>query len=363
MRNVLRRRRLLFRQGGLTYLLRDEFGETAAALPATRACVPGPGTLAVTDTASKLSLSGGKVVCAGATAAWSDPRLVAAAGFPRLAGRALLVNFNQTGGSNAMVSWSNGTTGGTNAPHSAYPNGTNLRYRAGTSDFIVASDQAVGTAYDYLLVLRGTGCFLLRRLAGGGWTLLWLDPADATATMFPHVLTGETAGSYAADYLRVLDLGGSWASDYGIATQRLAGSQAAGTTFAHTADCLAEFTLTTRPTAGSALVFFRQQDASNYWQAEVNSAGDFLLKEVVAGTPTTRGTAAAVVTSGHRCVVIAEGTTIRGFSNNTLRWTYSSATNFQTATAGQLNAVGTGGVVSDIIAWPRNVAGYLPSGL
>jgi hypothetical protein len=35
-----------------------------------------------------------------------------------------------------------------------------------------------------------------------------------------------------------------------------------------------------------------------------------------------------------------------------LKWTYSSASGFATATSGLLNSLGTGGVVSEAIAWP-----------
>jgi hypothetical protein len=55
-------------------------------------------------------------------------------------------------------------------------------------------------------------------------------------------------------------------------------------------------------------------------------------------------------------VVIADGTTIRVYANNVLKITYTSATNFQTATQGRVY-LGTGGAVSDIVTYPRYLSG------
>ena len=112
-----------------------------------------------------------------------------------------------------------------------------------------------------------------------------------------------------------------------------------------------------RSTSGDNVdVAIRMQDADNYWFCRVNSSGDISLLEVIDGdTPVQRSTAAGVVSTGHRVVIIADGTTIKGYSNNTLRWTYASATNFATATDGKVLALGTGGAVSDLKTWPRTL--------
>ncbi len=87
----------------------------------------------------------------------------------------------------------------------------------------------------------------------------------------------------------------------------------------------------------------------------IDSTGAITLNEVVAASPTQRGTAAGVVVTGHRVTVRANGSEIRVFSNNVLRITYASATNFATATSGTLTALGTGGAVSDVVLWPITV--------
>ena len=101
---------------------------------------------------------------------------------------------------------------------------------------------------------------------------------------------------------------------------------------------------------------FRQQDATNYWEVIVTPAQDITLREVVAGVPTARGTALGVINNGDRVVVIADGTTIRVYEQNTLRITYALAANFQTETDGELQSVGVGGAVDDIVTWPRVIS-------
>jgi hypothetical protein len=104
-------------------------------------------------------------------------------------------------------------------------------------------------------------------------------------------------------------------------------------------------------------VRFRVQDSNNYWSIRITNIGTLVLEEVVAGVISQRINVVAIVSSGHRIVVVAEGSTIRVYSNNDLRGTYASASNFSTAAAGELNSLGTGGAVSDIVAWPRTISG------
>jgi hypothetical protein len=119
----------------------------------------------------------------------------------------------------------------------------------------------------------------------------------------------------------------------------------AGTVFAHPANTRIEYTAAL-PVSGNIDLFFRKQDATNYWRVAVGSTGNFTLLEVVAGAGTTRGTANGVMSSGHRVVIIATGSVITGYSNGVLRWTYSSASNFATATTGEISSLGTGGSIS-----------------
>jgi hypothetical protein len=160
-------------------------------------------------------------------------------------------------------------------------------------------------------------------------------------------------------FVRVAQLTAPWnASDYGLATQQLAGARAPGDTFTHEANCLIEFTVATLPGAGTQIELrFRVQDATNYWQVTVDSTGALDLDEVVAGVVTQRGTAAGVIANGDRIVITAVGQTIKVYEANTLRITYATAANFATETDGELETEGTGGAVTDIVSWPRTLSG------
>jgi len=147
-----------------------------------------------------------------------------------------------------------------------------------------------------------------------------------------------------------------WNNDYGIVTQRLSGARLAGDAFTHEANALIEFVVATVPSAGQIELRFRIQDATNYWQVTVDSAGNLDLDEVVAGVVTQRGTSAAVIVNGDRIVIQMHGTNVKIFEANTIRINYAAATNFQTKTDGELETE-SDGAVTDIISWPRTISG------
>lgn len=348
--------------GGLTYLLRDDFTTDAVApLSSPRTAEPGPGTLTLTDTLNRLSVASGELSKAGAdNVGWTDPRVVTTSSYARLAGRALLFNLNQVSSNQVMGGWHTNNSGGSSGKYQIYPTGAGtVRVRLGGTDFQVSSVNALGTSYQYALILCSTGCFFFRK-ESGIWTLLWVDNAGADTPLWGHIVSG--GSDWKADNLRVLDLPQihpAWSDSYGIATQRIAGAVSAGQTFTHEANGILVWTQTAVPSADGTRVRFRVQDSANYWLITINASGNIALNEVVAGVSTQRAAVGAVVASGHRIVVIFDGTTIRGYSNNVLRWTYSSASNFQSATSGEVNTLGTGGAVSDVVAYPRDVSQFL----
>lgn len=217
---------------------------------------------------------------------------------------------------------------------------------------------AIGTDYEVASILRGTGWFpLVRGGAFAEWTLLYPIDVVSDAMMVGKVGAEDTTSIFTLGSFRGAQLPTPWDTDNGIATEVLAGARNAGDTFTHEADCLIEFEQTTLPAAGQTEMRFRIQDASNYWQVTIDSAGDIDLDEVVATVVTQRGTAAAVIANGDRIVIIADDETIRVFEANVLRITYALAANFKTRTAGELEDEGAGGSVSDIISWPRVISG------
>lgn len=216
---------------------------------------------------------------------------------------------------------------------------------------------AASTYYTFAHVLRSAGSFvvigdrLAAILAGGSETPTFPVVGQTSANRNPSK----------SDYMRIAQLAGPWASDYGIATTRLAGARAAADAFTHEANALwLEFMLTTLPSSGSITIDFRKQDANNYWQLEVTSAAAFNLNEVVAGTPTTRATIASNA-NGDRLMCVMDGANARvmrtraGAGNSAT--VYASVSTFTTQTTGVISSLGTGGAISDLITWPRIITG------
>lgn len=361
------RRSLLSAASSIVYLLLDRFTTDAAApLASPRTAEPGPGTLTLVQTDGQFSISGGALqIPTQATPVVGDLGLYSS-GLSRVAGRTVLGSLTKTGGTFwPFLGWHINTLLAAASPSIGFSLqlvGTNDIYaHQATGAFLVAS-HALATEYQTAVVLRSSGGYVLFK--GGAfseWTLLWVFFGQTTTPVY--AVLSNFSGVAVLDNLRVTDLPAPWNTDYGIATQRLSGSRSAGDTFAHEANALIEATVTTRPSAGQLELRFRVQDANNYWQITVDSTGALDLDEVVAGVVTQRGTAAGVIANGDRIMITAAGTTIRVYEADTLRITYASATNFQTATAGRLETLGTAGVVSDIVSWPRALSGAALSAL
>jgi len=145
--------------------------------------------------------------------------------------------------------------------------------------------------------------------------------------------------------------------DFAFATERLAGARLAGDTFMHEKDALVYFYVTTLPSSGQIEFRFRIQDANSYWQVTVDSSGNLDLDEVVAGTPVQRGASAGVVANGERIMIIFDNEEVRVYEERSTRITYTFAANFKTETSGELESLGTGGAVSDVVSTPRNLSG------
>lgn len=206
---------------------------------------------------------------------------------------------------------------------------------------------AYGTEYQLAVILRSSGGSLY--LAKGGdyssWTLLAATDTNSDATLYPTVQTEETPTT---EEVSGFDLPSPWASDYGIATQRLEGTRAAGDSFSHEANCL----ITWNAALNSSLAF-RWQDDDNCWRVNVGADGSLTLNEVVSGVATARGTyGAGTVADGSFCMLVADGQTINLY-NGDAQITYSSASNFEALTAGKVIS----GAPVNVVAWPRVLSG------
>lgn len=343
--------RALLRGRGIAYLFRDDFSIADAAPIADPLPADVIGGLVVTDTGNDLSVAGGELVSAGATGL-GDPGVWHEDGATPVAGLAALFKLNLSA-TNILTHYSFDNNQAGSVVESIYlASITELRVIANNIQIATVSTYSTATE-ELVLISRGSGAGFFYLVDGN---LIFISDASVVAdpTYAGIVRAAASAVAQATTTMRVLQLSGAFAVDYGIATQRLSGARAPGDTFTHEADCIIEFTVPTLPSAAQIELWFRIQDASNYWSVTVDSAGDIDLDEVVAAVPTQRGTAAAVVTAGERIQIRAIGTTITVFDSAARRINYASASNFQTETAGELDTEGTGGAVTDIVSWPVN---------
>jgi hypothetical protein len=334
----------------------------AKSAPLTPYSEPGAaGQITFTDTNGIISVSNGSILVSG-TAVNNDGPLCSdgvrgpgTAFYVSTLSRTTITNTSNLGLSRTNNSSSAVIAGVHYTASNAF---TMIDNASNTGESITGS---AGT-HEFLFVARNNGGYIFMRdggVVGGPWTLLWVVVLETTIAAvngkFRIIAGAQNFRLGGMSVFNLADYVPAFGSDYGYASDHLT-SPAALTTYRHEANCWLEFTIPTLPTAGNLDVHFRKVDANNYWIARVNSSGDFSLQEVVAGSATQRATAAAVVVAGHRCVLIVDGSTIKGFNGvgvGAVRWTYSSASNFATATSGSVGALGTGGVVSDLAVYPR----------
>lgn len=348
----------------IRYLLRDLFStDEAAPLATPRTCEPGPGTWAITDTNSLLSISNDRLVWGGVlagTGIWGNAQA-------RTAGLALLATVNISWFANRVyIGWTPNTNASVSDSVLAYINtasspGNLIDNAIGQN---IGTQTADGADTYVAVILRSTGSFLLFRQGGtGAYTLLWVRNTLNTATIYPGVWGGSGSPRNVGN-VRVLNLGNydaRFKADNGLATSVTA-LPVLNTTGTHTADCLIELSGLV-PSADATSLLYRSTSDTAGWRVDVNTDGNVYLQELNAGT-TQRGSAAHGVADGaaYRVVVIAEGNVHKVYVNSGLKITYTDATAFNaTATAAKVLAVGTGDTLANLIAWPRTIT--LPAGV
>lgn len=337
----------------ISYTLADTFttDKSAGAVHNT-ACEPGPGTRTVVDTGNLLSLSSGSAVIAGMTVSTSDPRLYIGE-VTRSAGIAMgaVLRYAASGG-RALIGF-----GQTAAP--------TLERFSMASSLLSANNVFIGPAahetdYTISIILRSTGAFYI--VSGGEFgsshRLVRVTSSDNTATLYPAVSVSSSNSASSCSEMKVAQLGGPWLDTYGPGALHTSGAVAASTSFTHEANFFASFTLTNNGSAGDTVIKFRMQDATNYWKLTIGNDGAADLSEVVAGSATSRGTAAAgVFADGETIQILVYDTKIYVIEVNSTRISYTSAANFQTATAGELTSLATDAVVSNLELYPVDLSG------
>jgi hypothetical protein len=341
-------------------LMLDLFTTNDAAPITTPRTAEPYGTLVITDTANKLAIASGLLTFTGGgtgdPAIWGSLQTLTS-------GLASYAKMQSDPNANTYLrlGWDSNQAGASLSYIRYDPASQTVNFAPLSTDDPLSLPRA--TMHEYITIHRGGtgGMFALAKNSGGSWVLLGMKSSTSATHLYPviHCPTYVSGSAY-ADNFKLVNLPAPFNTATGLATDILTGSRSQGDTFTHTADCWIEFTCTTLPASGQHEIQFRKQDATNYWQVTIDSSGAFDLDEVVSGTPTQRATSAGVIANGDRIVIRAIGTAIRvfeGAEGETSRLSYTSATNFATATAGSLLTLGTSGVISNIASYPRTISG------
>lgn len=342
----------------ITYLLRDEFTTDAAApLTSPRTCEPGPGTLTIVDTTSKLSIASQILTFGGQNAA----------GDPGVWGQAH-TNAIGLGFLWKMMASDNAATypqGGWDTNQSSTslllirhrPQNQDIYTTMGAIDFS-ETGFARATMHDFAIILRGTGgAFFLAKPNGGSWRLLWVNTTNYLTYVYPYVILGAFAsGSASVDKMLTTTLLAPWNSANGIANVVVASSGVNGTS-TMSANGIVEGTWTA-VTGATFDLQIRRTDDDNCWIVRLDQANSKMyLYQKEAGTETERGA------TGGKAVTLTNGTAYRVWAKcygniincgvNEAQYTiYNSATFNNTAT-GVKNTL----AVSNLISWPWLIGG------
>jgi hypothetical protein len=334
---------------GLTPVFDDQFTtDDAAAISSPRTCEPGPGTITVTG--SDQAIASRLVTCPSNVA---NQGFLSGSAYALSAGRAMVVkNFQLTGAPSATgLAWGFVGTSALSLTMRAgfYLNNTGLYCNSDNqAGGLVAAQPTASVDYDYAVVERATGHFLLYKLSSASqWTLLHVNDTSTTTPLYPSMRY--TSCPLQFGRWRVFD---SWS----IPRSYYSASGTIGVVSSGSADFVAKMRCT--GTDAQSLIF-RRQDADNYWYAE-RAATTFRLFEVVATVATQRASAAITAETAERIEIMAEGSTIRllryrsNGSTVVVPTAYASATNFQTATG---MAVLDEANYTELEVFPRFVSG------
>jgi len=376
-------------QGGNVYLLDDEFTDTLAAgsVDGTLA-TDGVNLRTVVDTASKLSLAGGKLVATGDGN--GDPGIWYPA-TTRIAGRVLLGTMkNLNAGNNQQ--WGYDTDQVSLSSETIFYDSGGGTTRIGENNLGTWA-MAQDIDYKWAIVLRISGTYYL--VKGGAftdWTLLGVDSTANTATVYPAAVMTRSAADLTTSYIRspvalylptpiAYDtftrangaLGNSeaagpdsqavaalaWNNRVGttqIATNKasasaLVGGLAIATVDTGTIDVVMQGTLTS---AGDEVgLVMRYGDADNYVRAEHDGTNMKLIKRVA--TSETDVISAVVALGAGAVAVTAEGTSFTLYLNNAKVGATSTISDagLQTGTEQGLFSTNVGNTQDAVLVMPR----------
>lgn len=336
----------------ISFLLNDQFTDTdAAPITLPRTATPTGGETG-SDASNLLSVGSG-VLNVAANAGTPTVYLYDAQR-ARVAGLAAMWSFNPLlAGASLFWRWGWHTANNTNPTTLAmrsFSGALRVMISGATLGWDMMGALANNTS-ETLAIIQFSNRNEFIRLVSGSWRLVWVDYSVTTSNLYAGAgIAANATAAHTQDNYRVAILGAATTNLYA----QLVGNISAGaTSAARNGNSLGAFDLDTLP-SDSFKVRIRKQDNSNYWEIDGASTGNYTLNEVVAGVPTQRGQALAVLVNGQKLRWTADGTTIGLYYNNTQAFTpYASASNFQNATAIEFNALGTGGALSDADIYDR----------
>lgn len=348
----------------VVWLLLDQFiTDDAAPVTSPRTCEPGPGSVQFTDTENLLNIAGGEVSMSAVNTVTNTPLVEAAAMFARATGRLFQARAKRssTVGANNLTPWIGWRT---NAGESILPGESSTNSQIFPGSVPIREFVTVNVYNLYSIVLRSAGCWIFLDNK-----LVWVNLNDTTANMNPGIRQNSTGRrGMVVDYIGIRDLlpAAVWGNDFGIAAMTDT-TIVSNDTFTGTADAINDFnfTLPGTPAANDEVTMeYRRLDANNKWKAYMkrnagNTAWDFLLDSVAAGTPTNRITVTGV--SADLIRVIAEGTKHDCYTRSGSTWTKRGSqvdVSHQDGETGMAIVAVAGTTLSRITSWSRSSSLY-----
>lgn len=335
------------------YEFKAEFA-TADAAPIADPLLCDVGSLDVTDTENKFSVAGGELVCAGGKAipAWGEPSAVSIQSWVRTPGRAIVARITALA-ANQRIGWD------ISRPQWYVTDGLN------GSNVLLVNNKCITISYvtppiDVAIVQRTTGALFLRKLvASSAYNLEYVSAASTGTPLFAVALNVYSGAASSVSSVRVLDLPGAWAQDYGIARAREI--TPSGAALETTKDFIAEISIANDP--GGALSGMELcTDGIDDWVRVYHNGTNATMKKTVGGVETGLIDAAAAYVAGKRLVVVKDGTSWKMF------WNEAQVGATQTINDGSIKdtpthkSYKTGAAVNNnFVLWPRFVT--MPRGV
>lgn len=210
----------LLGEDAISWLLNDQFSTNASApLGSPAAAEPGPGTRTIVDTGNLFSIASNKLTTSAAGGStWIDPRIVYSA-LTRAEGIALFCTINVTGSTFANIGLYRNNSGALVNGAASITFGATLLLLDRSNGNVTIGSKTASIDYALCIILRSLGAYYF--IKGGSeypaWTLLFVDPIDSTATVYPTAIVQGTAGAKTIDDARMRQLPAPFTAAYGLA--------------------------------------------------------------------------------------------------------------------------------------------------